>query len=228
MVVRPSSAVYFADCEYSHQSEVTLAQGNELLCEVNEDFIRDEFNLYGLSLQVPFYARAISIIIGEESECAAPSASAVVPPDQDDAAQSSAEILYGLIHARFIMTATGLSKMASKYRRIDFGRCPRVACAGQPLVPAGESDVPQKSAVKVFCCRCKELYRPDSSIASALDGAYFGCSFAHMFFMQYPELQHTGAVASYVPRLYGFRIRSLSPHAEPAAQNLSPTTQVND
>ncbi len=227
MVVQPSSAVYFADCEYCHQSEVTLAQGNELLCEVNEDFIRDEFNLYGLSLQVPFYARAISIIIGEESESAASAASAAVPPDQDDAAQSSAEILYGLIHARFIMTSTGLSKMAAKYRRIDFGRCPRVACAGQPLVPAGESDVPQKSSVKVFCCRCKELYRPDSSIASALDGAYFGCSFPHMFFMQYPELQHTGAVASYVPRLYGFRIRSLSPHAESAAQKVS-TIQVND
>jgi casein kinase II subunit beta len=227
VVVQPSSAVYFADCEYCHSRKVSPAQGNELLCEVNEDFIRDEFNLYGLSLQVPFYARAISIIIGEESESSAPAASAVAPPDQDDAAQSSAEILYGLIHARFIMTSTGLSKMAAKYRRIDFGRCARVACQGQPLVPAGESDVPQKSAVKVFCCRCKELYRPDSAIASALDGAYFGCSFPHMFFMQYPELQHAGVVAPYVPRLYGFRIRSLSPHTEAAAQKLSPT-QVND
>jgi hypothetical protein len=130
VVVQPSSAVYFADCECCHSRKVTPAQGNELLCEVNQDFIRDEFNLYGLSLQVPFYARAISIIIGEDSESAAPAASAAAAPDQDDAAQSSAEILYGSIHARFIMTSIGLTKMAAKYRRIDFGRCARVRARG--------------------------------------------------------------------------------------------------
>lgn len=197
-----------------------FSQGNEFLCEVSEDFIRDEFNLYGLSLQVPFYSRAISIIIGEDSESAAPCGSGGAAPDLEDAAESSAEILYGLIHARFIMTGTGLSKMAVKYKQLEFGRCPRVLCQGQPLIPGGESDVPQKSAVKVFCCRCKELYRADSSKASALDGAYFGCSFPHMFFMQYPELQFTDPVAVYVPRLYGFKIRGRE-HPEPAAPKAS-------
>ncbi len=196
-------------------------QGNEFLCEVSEDFIRDEFNLYGLSLQVPFYSRAISIIIGEESELAAPAVSSVAVPEQDDAAESSAEILYGLMHARFIMTSAGLSKMADKYRQLEFGRCPRVLCQGQPLLPVGESDMPQKSAVKVFCCRCKELYRSDSAKNSALDGAFFGRSFPHMFFMQYPELQYADSVASYVPRLYGFRIRSHLSHADSAVPKLS-------
>ena len=68
-------------------------QGNEFLCEVSEDFIRDEFNLYGLSLQVPFYARAISIIMGEESESAASAPAGAASADQDDVAESSAEIL---------------------------------------------------------------------------------------------------------------------------------------
>jgi casein kinase II subunit beta len=202
-------------------------QGNEFLCEVSEDFIRDEFNLYGLSLQVPFYARAISIIIGEESELPAPPVSGVAVHDQDDAAESSAEILYGLIHARYIMTSAGLSKMAAKYRQLEFGRCPRVLCHGQPLLPVGESDMPQKSAVKVFCCRCKELYRSDSAKASALDGAFFSRSFPHMFFMQYPELQCPDSVTSYVPRLYGFRIRSHLLNADPAVPN-SPLTQGHD
>jgi casein kinase II subunit beta len=189
-------------------NQFMFAQGNEFLCEVSEEFIRDEFNLYGLSLQVPFYSRAISIIIGEESEPSVPGASGGVASDCEDAAESSAEILYGLIHSRFIMTGTGLSKMAMKYKRLEFGRCPRVLCQGQPLVPAGESDIPQKSAVKVYCCRCKELYRVDSSKSSALDGAYFGCSFPHMFFMQYPELQFSDTFEAYVPRLYGFKIRN--------------------
>jgi casein kinase II subunit beta len=201
----------------------TFAQGNEFLCEVSEDFIRDEFNLYGLSQQVPFYARAISIIIGEESDSAPPSVSsgASVVHDREDAAEASAEVLYGLIHARFIMTGSGLSKMAAKYKQLEFGRCPRVLCQGQPLIPGGESDAPQKSAVKVFCCKCKELYRLDSSKASALDGAYFGCSFPHMFFMQYPELQCSDAVAAYVPRLFGFRIKSSFQQSECAPPKAS-------
>jgi casein kinase II subunit beta len=184
LVVQSPSA--FSSCHFAANliTDFYVVQGNEFLCEVSEDFIRDEFNLYGLSLQVPFYARAISIIMGEEIESAAPAPAAAASNDQDDAAESSAEILYGLIHARFIMTVSGLSKMADKYRQLEFGRCARVLCQGQPLIPAGESDMPQKNAVKVFCCRCKELYRPDSSKVSALDGAYFGRSFAHMFFMQ--------------------------------------------
>jgi casein kinase II subunit beta len=157
---------------------------------------------------VPFYSRAISIIVGEEIESPAPCVTGSVVPDLEDAAESSAEILYGLIHARFIMTGSGLSKMAAKFKQLEFGRCPRVLCRGQPLIPAGESDIPQKSAVKVFCCRCNELYRADSSKATALDGAYFGCSFPHMFFLQFPELQFSDPVEAYVPRLYGFRIRS--------------------
>ena len=178
--------------------------------------------MYGLSSQVPFYARAIRIIVGEDTESSTPSVSAGAVSDQDDAAEASAEILYGLIHARFVMTSTGLSKMAAKYRQLEFGRCPRVLCQGQPLIPAGESDVPQKSAVKVFCCRCKELYRPDSSKASVLDGAYFGRSFPHMFFMQYCELQCTETACAYVPRLYGFRIRNHLLHPESAEQKISP------
>ncbi len=178
--------------------------------------------MYGLSTQVPFYARAISIIVGEDIESSTPSVSAGAVPDQGDAAEASAEILYGLIHARFIMTSAGLSKMAAKYRRLEFGRCPRVLCQGQPLIPAGESDLPQKSAIKVFCCRCKELYRPDSLKASALDGAYFGRSFPHMFFMQYGELQCTETASAYVPRLHGFRIRNHLLHPVSAEQKISP------
>ena len=40
----------------------------------------------------------------------------------------------------------------------------------------------------------------------ALDGAYFGRTFPHLFLMVYSNVVPTGAVETYIPRIYGFRV----------------------
>jgi hypothetical protein len=40
----------------------------------------------------------------------------------------------------------------------------------------------------------------------ALDGAYFGTTFAHLFFLTYPDLVPVTAPSAYVPRVFGYRI----------------------
>ena len=49
-----------------------------------------------------------------------------------------------------------------KFKNYDFGRCPRVYCCGQPCLPAGQSDIPRSSTVKIYCPKCEELHYPRS------------------------------------------------------------------
>uniref|UniRef100_A0A452YVB3 Casein kinase II subunit beta n=1 Tax=Aegilops tauschii subsp. strangulata TaxID=200361 RepID=A0A452YVB3_AEGTS len=132
-------------------------RGNEFFCEIDDDYIQDDFNLCGLSSQVPYYDYALDLILDIES-----SNGDVFTEEQNELIESSAEMLYGLIHARYILTSKGLAAMLEKFKNYDFGRCPRVYCCGQPCLPAGQSDIPRSSTVKVFCPKCEDLHYPRS------------------------------------------------------------------
>lgn len=157
------------------------SKGNEYFCEVDEEYIVDRFNLTGLNTEVQGYSAALELITDTAAD-------EDLNEEQRDQLETSARHLYGLIHARFIITSRGLSKMIEKYKKGDFGRCPRVLCYGQALLPLGLSDIPYHKAVKLYCPRCEDLYSPKSTRHGMIDGAYFGSTFAHMLFMVYPGL----------------------------------------
>jgi casein kinase II subunit beta len=150
--------------------------------------------------------------------------------------EKSARHLYGLVHARYIVTTRGLTKMVhtcsplplfprktpppkkadhstankqlDKYKKGEFGKCPRVNCHSHPLLPMGLSDVPNLKPVKLFCARCEDIYNPKSSRHATIDGAYFGTSFHNIIFQVYPALIPTKSVERYVPRVYGFKVHA--------------------
>ena len=62
--------------------------------------------------------------------------------------------LYGLIHARYILSPKGLAMMREKYLMGGFGTCPRVLCKRQYVMPIGVSEELNTSRVKVYCPRC--------------------------------------------------------------------------
>eukprot|EP01087_Luapelamoeba_hula_P001926 TRINITY_DN1171_c0_g1_i2.p1 TRINITY_DN1171_c0_g1~~TRINITY_DN1171_c0_g1_i2.p1 ORF type:complete len:277 (+),score=49.80 TRINITY_DN1171_c0_g1_i2:251-1081(+) len=178
-------------------------RGNEFFVEVDEDYIQDDFNLTGLRSMVPNYDYALDMILDAETDEA-------LTECQQESIQSAAEMLYGLIHARYILTNRGLSAMVEKHNSMDFGRCPRVYCQGQAILPVGQSDIPRMNTVKLFCPKCEDIYYPKYTRHNHLDGAYFGTTFPHLLLQMYPELVPSKPTLSYTPRIYGFKIHKPS------------------
>ncbi|CAJ1389810.1 unnamed protein product, partial [Effrenium voratum] len=178
-------------------------KGNEFFVEVDEDYIQDDFNLTGLSAQVPCYEDALNMILDFD--------------DQDDyrhqdeqtpLVETAAQMLYGLIHARFILTNRGMQAMLEKYNCHVYGRCPLTQCEAmnQAVLPIGASDMLRQSAAQVYCPLCREVYFPKSSKLECLDGAYFGTTFAHLFALTYQQLVPPCMPLPHNPRIYGFKI----------------------
>jgi casein kinase II subunit beta len=86
--------------------------------------------------------------------------------------ESSAELLYGLIHQRYITSRPGIQQMAEKYELQHFGLCPRVFCNACKVLPVGCSDTPGQETVKLFCPSCLDVYTPPNSRFQTVDGAF--------------------------------------------------------
>ncbi|KAK4701652.1 casein kinase II subunit beta, partial [Phenoliferia sp. Uapishka_3] len=80
------------------------SKGNEYFCEIDDEYIVDGFNLTVWNAEVQGCSGALELITD-------------TAPDKDsndeqrDQLETAARQLYGLIHARFIITSRGLAKM---------------------------------------------------------------------------------------------------------------------
>lgn len=193
--------------------------GHEYFAEVSEDFIEDDFNLTGLQSQVPMYKEALEMILDVEPEDDEEEEEEEEEDDEEDEIlgdekplgyrragdrrhmrvasdlsmiESSAELLYGLIHQRYITSRPGIQQMLEKYDVHHFGVCPRVNCHGCKVLPVGRTDTPGQETVKLFCPSCYDIYTPPNSRFQSVDGAFFGTTFGCLFFMTFPELDVGG------------------------------------
>ena len=179
-------------------SQFISSRGNEYFCEIDEEYITDRFNLTGLNTEVHYYQHALDLITDVfDLDC---------EDDMRETIEKSARHLYGLVHARYIVTTRGLAKMVEKFKKSDFGRCPRVMCESHPLLPFGPSDNPGLKTVKLFCAKCEDIYNPKSSRHASIDGAYFGSSFHNILFQVYPALVPAKSRRRYEPKIFGFKV----------------------
>jgi casein kinase II subunit beta len=197
--------------------------GFEWMVPVDSAFIADSFNLYGLRKS----RESLELI----TNGAAPA-----PGEWDARTEElfgAARDLYGLVHARFLLTSRGVSLMLARYENGDFGVCPRHLCGGTPVLPVGVSGEPDEAPAMVYCPRCEDVYALPASVpylagkADAiccadehsegtlgvnvpgdLDGSFFGPSFPHMLLLVKPQLMPPKLPDVYVPRVYGFRVHN--------------------
>lgn len=192
--------------EPSWVSWFCMLRNHEFFCEVDPAFVQDRFNLYGLKEVVgPLYGEAMTMILGY-----APTEKQLSDPSQRiHKVLETARVLYGLIHARYILTAQGLSDMKAKFKAQEFGACPRTLCEKQTVLPVGLSDTVSLSGdnpMKLFCARCRELYDHNVPGGNYIDGAFFGTTFPHLFLQTYGELRPAKCGRCYVPRVFGFKV----------------------
>jgi casein kinase II subunit beta len=187
--------------------------GHEYFAEVAEDFIEDDFNLTGLQSQVPLYKEALEMILDVEPDDEDDDDDEEEEDEDEDMGgtydyrgvggndrrhfrmssdasviEGSAELLYGLIHQRYITSRPGIQQMLEKYELGHFGNCPRVLCNGAKVIPVGRTDTPGQDTVKLFCPSCLDVYTPPNSRFQQIDGAFFGTTFGCLFFMTFPDL----------------------------------------
>ncbi|OAA68062.1 casein kinase 2 beta subunit ckb1 [Niveomyces insectorum RCEF 264] len=189
--------------------------GHEYFAEVSEEFIEDDFNLTGLQSQVPLYKEALEMILDvepeeddeddeeeeddEENETGEERMRHVGSerrhhsrmPSDLSMIEGSAEMLYGLIHQRFICSRAGIQQMSEKYELSHFGVCPRTYCNLARTLPVGLSDIPGEDTVKLFCPSCLDVYVPPNSRFQTVDGAFFGRTFGALFLLTFPEFDLT-------------------------------------
>ena len=112
--------------------------------------------------------------------------------------------------------------MVPKFSKKDFGFCPRSYCQEHPVLPMGLSDDLNNGHVRLYCGNCEDVYLPPREFYRNIDGAFFGTSFPHLFFLNVPKLLIKGdnvedkdrdLVAElqkkYVPKVYGYRLHKL-------------------
>ncbi|KAJ5073590.1 casein kinase ii subunit beta [Anaeramoeba ignava] len=175
-------------------------KGNEFFCEVEESFINDSFNLTGISSMVGNNFRdALRKIKGQQTK-------KELDQEQKIAFDKDTIILYGLIHARYIITSRGLDAMAEKFRNGEFGKCPNFFCKNQPCLPVGLSEKPGQDQLKLFCPKCQDIYYPKLRRHTKIDGAYFGPTFAHLLLFSNSDLNPNQIEQKYIPKIFGFAI----------------------
>ena len=168
--------------------------------EIDDDYLKNTFNYYGFRQKVSDFALSLNCIQGEYTP------TDIRPQFWPSSIDKTSFLLFGLLHARYLQTQSGIEKMYSKYQDHCFEKCPRSLCNGFQCIPVGISDDTMHSSIKFYCPLCQNVYEPYDVESSIIDGAFFGKSWVAPFLEKYKSVLPKEPKDQYVPKLFGFSI----------------------
>lgn len=187
----------------------------KFLCEIDRDFVTDKFNLTGIPQEFVYFEKVYKILLSDKP------ISQTAPVDEYNFYDLLT--LYGLIHARYIISPNGLHRMRKKFLNGDYGTCPRYHCRRQHVLPIGLSGIFNDNFPRTYCPNCQDVYDSEDKYFNRMDGSFFGPTFPMFFLLTYPELsgaegaangvgnQRALAIAQskderYCPKIFGFKL----------------------
>lgn len=197
--------------------ELYALPGHDLLLDIPHSFLKDEFNVAGLSersdleeigesLNAIWEALSDDDLGGDGGD----------GDDNNDFFDENAMLtanirnLYYVLHQRYALSKAGLHDIGKLWEQAVFGRCRRHHCQGCALLPCGESSLAGRGLLRGLCPKCRELYCLNGR--RKVDGACYGSSVAGMLMLTHAGIkaiakQYTSN-AVYEPRIFGFRLTS--------------------
>lgn len=166
--------------------------------QVDPNYIKDQFNLYGLKGDIDNFKQALDII-----------QSRYKPISNDDPRKKEYEYnayqLYGLLHKRYIQTQQGIKELYNKYIDGVYGKCPLVSCHDTCCLPYGIDEIPKRACLCLYCPSCHEVYNAEQ-LPDSIDGAFFGHSYLMIFYRFYHDKLKINKPIPIELRLFGFKI----------------------
>jgi casein kinase II subunit beta len=170
---------------------------------IDDDFLTNNFNSFGIKQSVTHFSAAFQLLRKRERAGRPDPADAVDPA----VLSQEAEVVYGSLHARYLLTRAGQQLMMEKWKANVFEQCPRVYCRNVTCLPYGLSEILGKQSVKFFCPGCNDVYDATKPEFADLDGAYFGPNWVHVFLQKnQPLVVPKDPPRAYVPKIFGFRM----------------------
>jgi len=162
---------------------------NRYLERIQDAFVQDRFNFYGLREKIDDFEDAYLAI-----------------QDQRPSKNFQREtMLYILAHQRYIFTKTGSDGVLDRVLNREYGVCPRYGCRGIPLIPIGLSNQYGKHNTMGYCHNCNNLFEAKGSLKK-LDGASWGNGFAHFLILTYSYQFEKKPFREYTPKIFGFLV----------------------
>ena len=168
-----------------------------VLVQVPIEYIEEQVKDEKLLKLIPNRDAAIKLLLNNE----------ILNRESQAIIEQSALLLYGLIHARFILTEKGKHAIFMKYLKNTYSPCPRSLCHGCECLPYGNSSSPGEMGMRWFCPNCGDIYLPTKVEKNAMiDGAFFGPKYIIQLINEHPDIVPKEQPEVFEPRIFGFKL----------------------